>query len=278
MSTNTPKKPQLKDYLDVSHYLKDLYGYRKATEDGFSYESWAQEVGFQHRSFLRQVVIGRRALTDATAKQLGERLFFTKPEQEHFQTLARYSKCRTKQERDVYGQRLMQILKDNYYQTEVEVSEDFLGSPMVPRLQVLLSLGDKSRSIKDLSQALQADPLEIEKGLLVLLRLNLVELDGDNYKATVNSFKVPAELGSEVLLDYHKKILQDAIAARNLPHDQRRYKSLLMAMSPEEFEQFLNNMNAFAKEQLQKFDNPSVEGRRLFQVNLNLFSVSTELT
>jgi hypothetical protein len=120
--------------------------------------------------------------------------------------------------------------------------------------------------------------LEVEKGLMVLLRLNLAEQHGDLYKATVNSFKVPAELGSEILLDYHKKILQDAIAARSLPHDQRRYKSLLMAMSPEEFNQFLLSMNAFAKEQLHKFDNPNVEGRRLFQVNLNLFSVSTELT
>lgn len=278
MSTNILKKPQLKDYLDVSHYLKDLYGYRKATEEGFSYESWAYEVGFQHRSFLRQVVIGRRSLTEATAKQLGERLFFTAPEQEHFAVLARYSKCRTKEERDLYGQRLLQILKGNYYQTEVEISEEFLGSPLIPRLQVLLSLGDKAHSVAELAKALQVDPLEIEKGLLVLLRLNLAELYGDKYKATVNSFKVPSELGSEVLLEYHKKILQDAIAARNLPPDQRRYKSLLMALSPEEFEIFLSNLNAFTKEQLQKFDNSGTEGRRLFQVNLNLFSVTTELT
>jgi uncharacterized protein (TIGR02147 family) len=275
---NSPKKPQLKDYLDISHYLKDLYNYRKATEEDFSYELWAQEVGFQHRSFLRQVVIGRRALTDVTAQQLCERLFFTKPEQEHFLTLARYSKSRNKQEREALGQRLMQILKENYYQTEVEVSQDFLAHPLVPRLQVLLSLGEKPKSIEELSKALTADALEIEKGLIVLMRLNLAVQSEEGYKATVNSFKISPQLGSDILLDYHQKILQDAIAARTLPHDQRRYKSLLMAMSPEEFEQFLNNMNNFVKEQLHKFDTPNPEGRRLFQVNMNLFSVSTELS
>ncbi|AHZ85744.1 DUF4423 domain-containing protein [Bdellovibrio bacteriovorus] len=277
-SSAATTKPQLKDYLNVTFFLKDIYAFRKAHEDSFSYESWAFELGFEHRSFLRQVVIGRRALTDTTAAQISQRMFFTEAEREHFMVLYRYSRSRTQPERDLFGKRLMQILKDNYYQTEVEVSEDFLRSPLFPRMQVLLSLGDKAKTVEEMARLLQADVLEVEKGIVILTRLNLAEQVGAGYRATVSSFKVPSSLGNEVLLNYHKNNLQEAISATNLPGHLRRYKSLILAMSQEEFEQFLKNMDAFVKEQLHRFDTSNeTESRRLFQVNMNLFSVSTQL-
>ncbi|KHD88171.1 MAG: hypothetical protein OM95_10400 [Bdellovibrio sp. ArHS] len=277
VNSSLQKKPQLRDYLEASFYLRDLYNYRKATEESFSYESWAFELDFQHRSFLRQVVIGRRALTETTAQQIAHRLFTDPKEQRHFMILFHYSRSRSQQEREIFGQQLMQMLKDNYAQMEVEPSEDFLSSPLFPRLQVLLSLGDQHRSLQELSRLLQADSFEIEKGLLILTRLQLAQKTETGYKATVNSFKIPNNLGSQVLLDYHQSNLQDAIKARSLPPELRRYKSFILALAPSEFEQFLKNMDAFVKEQLHRFDTSSQERRRLFQVSMNLFSVSTEL-
>lgn len=278
MSANPAgKKPQLKDYLDASFYLRDLYNYRKATEESFSYESWAYELEFQHRSFLRQVVIGRRALTEGTAQQIAHRLFNDPKEQRHFMILFHYSRSRSPQEREVFGQQLMQILKDSYAQTEFEASEEFLSSPLFPRLQVLLSLGDHPRTAPELSRLLQADLIDVEKGLLILTRLNLVAKTEAGYKATIDSFKIPNSLGSQVLLDYHESNLQDAIRARDLPPSLRRYKSFILALSQEEFEQFLQNMDNFVKEQLHRFDTSTSTGRRLFQVSMSLFSASIEM-
>ncbi|WP_373997691.1 hypothetical protein [Bdellovibrio bacteriovorus] len=97
--------------MDASFFLRDLYNYRKKTEEGFSYETWAFELNFQHRSFLRQVVIGRRALTEATAQQIAHRLFTNPEEQRHFMILFHYSRSRTPQERQLFGQQLMQMCR-----------------------------------------------------------------------------------------------------------------------------------------------------------------------
>jgi uncharacterized protein (TIGR02147 family) len=272
------KKPSLKDYLNISFYLLDLYNYRKATETHFSYETWAQELGFEHRSFLRQVVIGRRVLTENTAKKISERLFFTTSEQEHFMILMLYSKARSAPEREALGKKLIQLLENYYYQTEIEAYEEFVSSPLFPRLQVLLSLGESAKQPETLAQYLQADPLEISKGLMILTKLGLAEKSKDGYTATVSNFKVPSNLGSNALLEYHKESLQDAIEAQSLPHHLRRYKSMILAMSQDDFDLFLKNMDSFVKEQLHKFDTATAEGRRLYQVNLNLFSVSEELS
>ncbi|WP_413576126.1 TIGR02147 family protein [Bdellovibrio sp. HCB290] len=277
MTKTTLKKPLLRDYLSVSYYLHDLYQYRKATEEQFSYESWAQELGFQHRSFLRQVVIGRRALTEKTARQICERLFFTPSEQEHFMILAHYSKSRSAREREAFGKRLIQLLEQNYYQTEIEAYEEFVSSPLFPRLQVLLALGEEPKTPEAMTRFLNADPLQVAKGLMILTKLGLATSSDAGYKATVGNFKVPSNLGSNSLLEYHKESLQEAITARSLPHHLRRYKSMILAMSQEEFELFLKNMDGFVKEQLHKFDTTKADGRRLFQVNMNLFSVSEEL-
>ncbi|MEK2689164.1 TIGR02147 family protein [Bdellovibrio sp. GT3] len=278
MTKTAPKKPLLRDYLNIAFFLHDLYQYRKATEEQFSYETWAHELGFQHRSFLRQVVIGRRALTDTTAKQICERLFFTQAEQEHFMILTHYSRARSSREREAFGKKLIQLLEQNYYQNEIEASEEFVSTPLIPRLQALLSLGDDAKTAEALAQFLNADSLQVAKGLMILTKLGLAESTPDGHKATVSNFKVPNNLGSQALLEYHKQSLQEAIDARTLPHHLRRYKSMILPMSQEEFDSFLKNMDGFVKEQLHKFDTPKTTGRRLFQVNLNLFSVSEELS
>lgn len=271
-------KPELRTYLDIHQYLEDLYRYRKQTEVNFSYETWAQELDIKNRSYLRQIVIGRRSITESTIKLLCDRLNFQGADREYFNLLVLYSKSRNQDQRNLYGRKLMQLLKSDYEQIEIQNYFEFVSTPLFPQLLTLLSFKDIDRSTQGLALLLKRSVGEIENTLLTLQRLKLAQKEGDSlqWQTTNHAFKVPDHLGSVALSEYHKQSLQEAIKAVRLPREQRRYKSLLLPLSGEEFSEFLEDLQTFVKQSLRKFDTNDLQRRRLHQVNFNIYSVTDE--
>lgn len=271
-------KPDLKTYLNVHLYLEDLYKFRKATEAHFSYESWSQELEIRNRSFLRQIVIGKRSLTSETSKLLCERLNFEESEREYFELLVLYSKRGNQEQRNFYGRKLMQLLKTNNEQVEIEKYYELVSTPLYPKIRTLLSFRDIRKDTASIARLLGAKIQEIEEGLEVLQKMQLISFDekSQEWQSTEASVKVPDCIGDAALLDYHSKSLHEAIAAQNLPKNQRRYKALILPLSENEFTEFLDDLQVFVKQSLKKFDVDDLRTRKLHQVNFNIYAVSEE--
>ncbi|MGE0616139.1 MAG: TIGR02147 family protein, partial [Bacteriovoracia bacterium] len=47
----TLPKPNLFEYTDYRKYLEDYYNFKKATDPGFSYRSFAKAAGFTSSNF-----------------------------------------------------------------------------------------------------------------------------------------------------------------------------------------------------------------------------------
>lgn len=279
--TQNVKKPDLFTYLNVNQYLEDLYTFRKAENRSFSYEAWAQELGFTNRSFLRQIVIGRRSLTEKTTQTLCEKMNFSTSEREYFHLLVLYSKSKTQEQRNLYGRKLLHLIKSDYPQTEVQNYYEFLSSPLLPRLQTLLSFEDIEKSTENLSALLGITPHKTESALQLLKKINMAESEVNGrglheWKSLQKSFKIPDKVGDQALLSYHELSLKEAIQARDLPAQQRRYKSLLLPLSPHEFDEFLEDLQVFIQQTLRKYDVDDLRSRRLHQVNFNIHAVSEE--
>lgn len=269
------QKPRLKNYLSIQHFLQDLYSYRKRNEPGFSYESWSQELDFNNRSFLRQVVIGRRSLTMETAQILKKRLNLEGSDNEYFDLLISYSRARTAKEKEAFGISMARLIKSDESQNEIADYAAFVSNPLHPRLQTLLSFSDIRKTPQNLAKILQRSESEIEQALHLLRNIGIAESDQDkNWKSLVRSFKVQEELGSQALLHYHRKALEEAIEAQTLPVQERRYRSLLLPLNPEELSEFMIELNEFAERMKRRFDVDSLKGRKLYQINLNSHSVS----
>ncbi|MFM6930506.1 MAG: TIGR02147 family protein [Bdellovibrio sp.] len=272
------KKPDLKTYLNVHQYLGDLYKYRKATEEYFSYETWSQELDIKNRSFLRQIVIGKRSLTSETTKLLCDRMGFYGIDREYFQLLVLYSKSSTQEQRNLYGRKLMQLIKTDHEQTEIENYYELISTPLYPKILTLLTFKDIRKDRESIARLLNTEAKEIEAGLGVLDNLKLIcfNEESQEWQSTEKSVKVPDQIGDAALLDYHSKSLQEAIAAKSLPKDQRRYKALLLPLNHSEFAEFLEDLQGFVKQSLKKFDTDDLRTRKLHQVNFNIYAVSEE--
>lgn len=275
--TEELKKPDLKEYLSLHHYLSDLYSFRKKTEWGFSYETWAQELGLANRSYLRQLVIGRRGITSATADQICHRLNFDQQEREYFHLLLLYSKATSTEQKNLYGRKLRQLIKSDYTQTEIQTSREFLSKPLNARLLTLLSFQDIEKTLDSLSKILECPPQEVENSLNLLETMGLANRTPTTpvlWNSNQRAFKVPDQIGSESLLKFHTESLHEAIQAQTKPPEDRKYRSLFLPLSQENLQEFQEDLQEFIKQCLKKFDQPELRGRKLFQLNLNFHSVS----
>ncbi len=276
---NTASTPAVTSYLNVYQYLQDLYAYNKKSREFFSYESWSRELGFKSRSYLRLVVIGKRSITDAFINIFCAHMNFNDTEKIYFRTLVAYSQCRSHEDKKNYGKQLIDLLKKDVDRKQIENHYDFLSSGYLPILQTLLSFEDVERTPKKLSELLQLDSKKVLSGLQKLVDLELAETHTEAGGATVwkskdKLLKVPLQFGNAALEAYHTESLKAAIQAQKLPHNVRRFRSLLIPLGSEEYTSYLAELEEFVQQVLFKYKADELTNRRLYRVNFNAYPVS----
>lgn len=181
-------------------------------------------------------------------------------------------------EKNLYGQELIKILKTCADRENIGEAIDFLSNPVNARLLVMLSFEDIHPTARNFAKLLNASEDEIKKALNTLQGLNLatsMDVDGEfHWKTAFKKFDVPDNLGSVPIMRFHEMSLMDSIAAFHKPKALRRYKSVLIPLSDSELGEFYALLEDFTAQQLARFQSNSYHGRRLFQVNLNVFAVS----
>src|SRR5437868_6446470 len=142
MTLSVRQNPDVFAYLDVLSYLQDYYAFRKSTDKDFSYEKWSDELGFNSRSFLRMIVIGKKKVTPKFIESFSEKRFSSKAETDYFEYLVKYTQSKTAKDRQAYGQKLIQLLKGYQKPDLVEDYTGFISKSLLPRLFALLSFQD----------------------------------------------------------------------------------------------------------------------------------------
>lgn len=141
-------QPDIKKYLNVYQYLQDIYAFRKKRDAKFSYEVWAKELGIKDKSYIRLIVLGKRPLNEKMTEALKKNLALSAQEQPYFQTLTQYTQSRNREYKEVFGRKLIELLKSELDQMEIKAHYDFLSNPLLPRLQVLLTFRDIDSSAR----------------------------------------------------------------------------------------------------------------------------------
>ncbi|WP_413612331.1 TIGR02147 family protein [Bdellovibrio sp. HCB-110] len=270
-------KPEVKKYLNALQYLQDIYRFRKNGNSQFSYEIWAKELNASDKSYIHMMVTGKRPISAKMAQALIQNIALSISEQEYFLNLIQYTQSKNREHRDLFGKKLISLLKNELDQQEIQSHYEFLSNSLLPRLQVFLSFTDIDKSAQNLAWLLGTTEDEITKGLAQLTELQLITTDQNG---TINplkkSFKVPDGFGDLGLESFYNQNLVAAQAAIQLPKEERRFKSLFLPLNPEEFAEFLNNLQTFTNEQLAKFNPDQYADRRLYQAHFNIIPVSSK--
>lgn len=266
-------------YLDPYLVLQKYYQDRKKYDVDFSYSVWSAELGLSSSSTLRMMVIGKKRLSAGVAERFAQRSLATDEEKNYFRMLVVYVHAATPSEKNAIWASMAKLLAGKIEQKEVSDYFTYVSDLWCPKIMTLLSFEDRQWTTALLVTALQADLSAIETCLLKLERAGLIfsnkTAEHVVWKANDKLVLVSNKLGDVALRAYHDACMDEAKLAQSLPVESRRYKSLLVPLSPDEFSEIEREVNAFTKQLIAKYQASHYEGRKLYKLNLNYFPVSS---
>lgn len=268
-------KPILFDYVSATGYLYDMMSFRKAEQPGFTFESWASELGFKSRSFMTMILNKERNITAQFIEAFSASMAFQPEEKSYFSLLVQYSQCDSEADKVGYLDRLLEHKGKRKDLVEIQNHQRFLASPFLPKLLVLLSFKDLDRSAEGLASFLKQEKSQVQSCLQTLGEMSLAEVDANQiWFSTKKSFKVPKNLGSAALEKYHNDSLKEAISAQSLPTELRRFRSLLVPLSEPDYQNLLMDIESLINKAVAKYDSDTLDQKRLYKLNLNIFPVT----
>lgn len=264
-------RPEVRNYIQVHHFLRDIYNYRKSIEPGFSYESWAADMGITSRSHLRLCVIGRRNISDSVAELLVTNLQLSNKDKDYFLLLILYAQSTTPSQKSYYAKKLADFVAVKIDKQPVAPTLELLRDPTVIALRLYLTFDDVSGSETELSQQLGAPLKEIQQHLSILAAHGLVQQeDGGHWRATSKWIQFTNHPDNTGIRAYHAASLEAAKKSMSMPADTRHFRSLTWAMNTEEYNSFLSDFGEFMEQMNAKYEKNTLEDRKLMQLNMNL--------
>ena len=102
-----PPPPVVFSFLDHREFLRSWYDWKKAATRGFSYRSFARKAGFSSMSFLRDVIEGRRNISEDSVEKFVTAIGLVEDAADYFRELVRYNREQDSEKRSQLFRRLL---------------------------------------------------------------------------------------------------------------------------------------------------------------------------
>lgn len=101
--------PDVLNYNDFRHYLRDYYDYTKSLNPNFSYQNFAVRAGFTAKSYMANILAGRKDLSLTGIQRISKGLGFKPQESEYFEALVLYNQSKELEAKFRLFQRLQRL-------------------------------------------------------------------------------------------------------------------------------------------------------------------------
>lgn len=261
------------DYMDVHLFLKDYYDLQKIKNKKFSYATWAADLGFTNKTILRMMLQKKRTISVKSMAALVNNLNFTELEIRYFETLVHSAQAKNSTQKQAYGAALVKIQRETFTQKVLEMDSGVLFDVYGPIILTIINSADKALNISEIQSHCGLELNQIEKILSQFVSSKLIKVSGDLYSAQHSAFKIQDHHLHPNLQNYYKFWREKSSTAIALPFEIRRFRSLQIALTEDEFNQIVQKTNEFATMLLSMVQTNSIEDRKLYLLNTALFPV-----
>ena len=273
-------KPDVLSYTDFRMYLSDLYDWLAETRK-LSLRAFARLTRSSSPNLLQLVKEGKVRLKDDAVDAIAEAVQLRKTESEYLHLLNRFDAAGTHSERSrVYRE----LLKRRQFHAARPLTDDrfrFFSEWIIPAVRELVvhqsSGGDPAKIAKMIVPPVA--PGRVEKAIELLKSLDLIrQTDRNEWVMTDAVISTPTEALSLALYQYYTDVI--GLAAESIerfPSAERDLRGVTVGLSREGFADVKERLQAFWQELLEYLASQS-HVDRVYQVNMQLFPLSTELT
>jgi uncharacterized protein (TIGR02147 family) len=270
-------EPQIMNYSSAADFLREYYLSRKSRSRTFSFERWAREISYSHRSNLRLIVKGERGIPTQLEKILEDSIFHSAREKKYFHLLCEIQRAKSIEKKST----LMKKAETLRAHREVVVAGSFAPEyELLASLYLLVCLGfeDVDRSATGLAALLKQSPDEVANALAKLEKMGVVQQKvpkrGKTTWTTEGHYMIfKDDHNNQRLADFHRQSFMKAIAAQRLPKNKRRFDSLILPMNPENYSEMAKEFDGFLDNLFYKYNVNQLKGKDLYHIQIATFPV-----
>ncbi|MBC7659208.1 MAG: TIGR02147 family protein [Chitinophagaceae bacterium] len=262
-------------YLDYRLFLKAIYMHCKESVHSYSYQKYADDLGFSGTTVMHQIVNGYRPLTLKAAKRVAGCFSFEAEELKYFIAMVSFSNAKSSLQKEVHFQEL-QSLKRSIVPDEIDKSLlDYFSHWYHPVIWELIGTRGFKNDVlwicKKITPALK--PALVEESIELLLKLELINYDKENdtYRQTKNRVTTGHRIKGLALVSYHSSMIDHAKNSLTSMNGSRRDVSAITLSVNEETAQKIRGMiHAFQLQLLDEAERCEASDQ-VYQVNIQLF-------
>ncbi len=279
-AVNELTKPSIKKYSKILKFCNDYFKYRKALDSKFSYDIWSAELGFKSRSFTYLICSGKRAITSKVANILSDYFCFNANEKKHFLLLSLYEKAKTPDLKSIYFEKIIENLDIDEKNIDTVNYSQFIISPTMPIIKMLLSYQDFVGTLKNLEKITLLSKKYLTKDLNELVKMDLIkkvssEASNEFYwVATSKAFCAPDDQTNEIMDLFHSSTMSEATKKINQLEIFKRFRSILFAINSSEQPSVLEDLEQFLLKMKNKYGQDNIKNKQIIKLNLQLYPLT----
>jgi len=268
------------NYIDYRQYLADYYQEKKETTRHFSYRYFAQRANIKSPAFLKDVILGKRNLTSDVTEKCIVALNLNKKEGRFFRHLVLFNQAKSASEKqDAYSVMLSMMHSVNEYQLTKKQCVYF-EKWYYSVIRELVCIHDFKDNFNLLAQSVRPSitTAEARKAVAQLCDLSLIIKQADNtYKQQDLAITSDDPMVALARRSLNSEMLMLAKNANEtISVSERNISGITMGISLACYDVLLAEMAAF-KERIKAIVNQDTASTHVYQLNMQLFPLSTDL-
>jgi len=269
------KETKPSSYLDYRLFLKAVYTYCKEATEGYSYQKFAEDLGFNGTTVMHQIINGYRPLSAKAGKQIVDCFELEARESRYFLTLISFCNAKNAQSREENFQ-LLQALKRQTLPDEIDRNLlDYFSQWYHPVIWELIGTTGFRPDVAWIAKKIipNVKPSAVQESLELLLKLDLIAYDSEakTFRQTKNRVTTGHRIKGLALVSYHASMIDHAKAALTSISGTRRDVSAVTVSVNEDTAKKLRDMiHSFQLQLLDEAERAGT-GDQVYQINIQLF-------
>lgn len=268
---------RIESYSDYRKFLKDFYEDRKRRVPSFSHRQFSRKAGLASPSYLREVIDGKRNLTEASLPQFVQALGLGESDASFFRALVNFNQVVDPQAKRAFLE-TMRGLRRKVPVSLVPLDRyEYYSRWYLPVLRELAIQRDWGEDWSSLARAVRPRIRkgEAREGIELLEKLGFLRRDGGRWKQAEPSISSGGEVDSLAIRTgnaEYARLGREAIEA--IPPSQRDISTLVLGIPFAALPQFKQELREFKDRLVRLAQDLEKDGDRVYAMNLQLFPLS----
>lgn len=208
-----PPPPVVFAFLDHREFLRRWYEWKKVATRGFSYRSFARKAGFSSMSFLRDVIEGRRNISDDSVEKFISAIGLVDDAAIYFRGLVSYNREADSDRKAQAFRKLLLLQARREFspvkQAQAKYYSDWLHVIVREAAGMRRFEGDAARIGEALRPSVPAS--QVQESLSLLVELGMLEKQRDGAYRAADPRLVPGNVDVSMVRNIKRQMLLHAL-------------------------------------------------------------------